>query len=102
MLAVSLNNGYVYLLSTFDDVTPIHIKTGLHGPLCMEWNNSRELLAVAGITEESPTLRPLMEYTNMLQLYSYKGILLHQVLIPYTQVNIHLKTISSNMGDLLS
>ncbi|ENN71704.1 hypothetical protein YQE_11627, partial [Dendroctonus ponderosae] len=88
LLAVSLQNGYVYLLSTFDDVTPIHIKTGLQGPLCMEWNNSRELLAVAGITEESPTLGPLMEYTNMLQLYSYKGVLLHQVRIPYTQVNM--------------
>uniref|UniRef100_A0AAR5Q8D1 SOCS box domain-containing protein n=2 Tax=Dendroctonus ponderosae TaxID=77166 RepID=A0AAR5Q8D1_DENPD len=96
LLAVSLQNGYVYLLSTFDDVTPIHIKTGLQGPLCMEWNNSRELLAVAGITEESPTLGPLMEYTNMLQLYSYKGVLLHQVRIPYTQARVSTLTWGHN------
>lgn len=83
ILAVSLHNGYVYLLSTFDDVAPIHINTGLQGPLCMEWSNSRELLAVAGIILKSPTQT---EYTNMLKFYTDKGILLYQTLIPDTQV----------------
>lgn len=49
----------------------------------MEWSNSRELLAVAGIILKSPTQT---EYTNMLKFYTDKGILLYQTLIPDTQV----------------
>ncbi|XP_050293804.1 tubby-related protein 4 isoform X2 [Anthonomus grandis grandis] len=96
VLAVSLQNGYIYLLSTFDDVAPIHINTGLQGPLCMEWSNSRELLAVAGITLKSPTLGPQMEYCNMLKFYTDKGILLYQTQIPDTYARVSTLTWGHN------
>ncbi|CAG9773004.1 unnamed protein product [Ceutorhynchus assimilis] len=96
ILAVSLQNGYIYLLSTFDDVAPIHINTGLQGPLCMEWSNSRELLAVAGITLKSPTLGPQIEYTNMLKFYTDKGVLLYQTQIPDTHARVSTLTWGHN------
>ncbi|XP_076257679.1 WD40 superfamily protein Tusp isoform X2 [Rhynchophorus ferrugineus] len=96
ILAVSLQNGYIYLLTTFDDVAPIQINTGLQGPLCMEWSNSRELLAVAGITVKSPTLGPQMEYTNMLKFYTDKGILLYQTQIPDTHSRVSTLTWGHN------
>ncbi|KFB45842.1 Tubby [Anopheles sinensis] len=47
VLAVSFQNGYIYLLKSYDDITPSQIHTGLNGELgiVMEWSNSRELLA---------------------------------------------------------
>lgn len=87
MLAVSLQNGYIFLLSTFDDVSPIQINTGLQGPLCMEWSNSREFLAVSGITSSSPTVGVQVEYTNMLKFYNEKGVLLYCTVIPDRRVS---------------
>lgn len=88
MLAVSLQNGYIYLLTTFDDVSPIHINTGLQGPLCMEWSNSREFLAVSGVTIRTSPNGPQLEYTNVLRFYNEKGILLYSTIIPETHVCI--------------
>ncbi|XP_030760471.1 tubby-related protein 4 [Sitophilus oryzae] len=96
VLAVALQNGYIYLLTTFDDVAPIQINTGLQGSLCMEWSNSRELLAVAGITLKSPTLGPQMEYTNMLKFYTDKGVLLYQTLIPDKHARVSTLTWGHN------
>ncbi|KDR14163.1 Tubby-related protein 4 [Zootermopsis nevadensis] len=85
ILAVSLQNGYIFLMKSFDDVSPIQVHTGLSGPLCLEWSNSRELLAVAGTMQQtvsasngtqqpSPDSRtasaPTVEYTNVLKFYS--------------------------------
>lgn len=74
VLAVSLENGYVYLLKTHDDVSPIRIHTGLN-PLHLEWSNSRELLSVAGTVANT-------EYTNMVKVYTLNGTLLYSALLP--------------------
>lgn len=88
-------------MKSFDDVSPIQVHTGLSGPLCLEWSNSRELLAVAGTMQQtvsasngtqqpSPDSRtasaPTVEYTNVLKFYSDTGVLLYSTIIPYTQV----------------
>lgn len=86
VLAVCLQNGYIFLLKTFDDVSPVQLDTKLQGPLCIEWSNSRELLAVAGVTIDSKNVGPQAEYTNMLKFYNEKGTLIYSVVIPYTQV----------------
>jgi hypothetical protein len=101
ILAVSLQNGYIFLLKSFDDVSPVQVHTGLSGPLCLEWSNSRELLAVAGTMQQtvsasngtqqsSPDSKmasaPTVEYTNVLKFYSDTGVLLYSTIIPYTQV----------------
>jgi hypothetical protein len=101
ILAVSLQNGYIFLMKSFDDVSPIQVHTGLCGPLCLEWSNSRELLAVAGTMQQtvstsagtqhsSPESKmasaPTVEYTNVLKFYSDTGVLLYSTTIPYTQV----------------
>lgn len=85
-MAVCLQNGYIFLLKTFDDVSPVQLDTKLQGPLCIEWSNSRELLAVAGVTIDSKNVGPQAEYTNMLKFYNEKGTLIYSVVIPFTQV----------------
>lgn len=110
VLAVSLQNGFIYLLKTFDDVSPIQVDTKLQGPVCMEWSNSRELLAVAGVTLGSKTspnqnqnanqgqgqTQPNQEYANMLKFYNEKGILLYCISIPYTQAPVTALTWGHN------
>lgn len=101
ILAVSLQNGYIFLMKSFDDVSPIQVHTGLCGPLCLEWSNCHELLAVAGTIQQtvpastgtqqsSPDPKvasaPTVEYTNVLKFYSETGVLLYSTIIPYTQV----------------
>lgn len=88
-------------MKSFDDVSPIQVHTGLCGPLCLEWSNSRELLAVAGTMQQTVTKSigtqhpspetkmasaPAVEYTNVLKFYSDTGVLLYSTTIPYTQV----------------
>ncbi|KAK6644879.1 hypothetical protein RUM43_001155 [Polyplax serrata] len=80
VLAVSLSTGYIYLMKSYDDVSPIQFNTGLGGPLCMEWSNSRQLLAVAGVANHTDT-----DYVNMLKCYTDTGELLYSTLIPYSQ-----------------
>ncbi|XP_075217437.1 WD40 superfamily protein Tusp [Lycorma delicatula] len=88
VLAISLENGYIYLLKQHDDVSPIRIHTGLC-PLCLEWSNSRELLSVAG------TL-PNTDYTNMVKVYTASGNLLYSAIIPYTQYPVTALTWGHN------
>lgn len=88
VLAVSLQNGFVYLLKSFDDVSPCHINTGLNGKLGMEmeWSNSREILAVAGTLQQPSHLstnsndQPI--YMNHLKFYSELGVPLYTIKIP--------------------
>ncbi|KAI4457889.1 tubby-related [Holotrichia oblita] len=96
VLAVSLQNGYIYLLKTFDDVSPIQINTGLQGPVCMEWSNSRELLAIAGATMDGSAITPPSEYNNVLKFYNDKGILIYSTVLPYTQAPISALTWGHN------
>lgn len=84
-----MQNGFIYLLKTFDDVSPIQVDTGLQGPLCMEWSNSREILAVAGSIRGSSNTPIQTECSSMLKFYNEKGILLYGTLIPCTQVIIY-------------
>ncbi|XP_049794830.1 tubby-related protein 4 [Schistocerca nitens] len=81
VLAVSLQNGFVFLMKSFDDVSPVQVHTGLSGPLCIEWSNSRELLAVAGSYQQPGSA----DYTNVLRFYSDAGVLIYSTSIPYTQ-----------------
>lgn len=78
VLAVCLENGAVLLMKHYYDVSPVHIQTGLC-PLCIEWSNSKQLLAVAGTV-------PNTEYTNIVKVYTDCGNLLYTALIPYTLV----------------
>ncbi|XP_037943948.1 tubby-related protein 4-like, partial [Teleopsis dalmanni] len=87
VLAVSFQNGYIYLLKSFDDVSPAHINTGLNGSLgmVMEWSNSRELLAVAGTVQQPTALldsHGATMYENTLKFYTESGVLLYQARIP--------------------
>lgn len=87
MLAVSFKNGMIYLLKSFDDVSPIVIDSEMNGSLgfVMEWSNSRELLAVAGSLNYPP---PSLDaqgapvFVNVLKFYTEAGILLYATRIP--------------------
>lgn len=92
VLAVSFQNGYIYLLKSFDDVSPCHIHTGMNGAVgfVMEWSNSRELLAVAGseLVPGSPVgdAQAVPVYNNLLKFYTESGNLLYSAKIPCTTV----------------
>ncbi|XP_055700227.1 tubby-related protein 4 isoform X2 [Phlebotomus papatasi] len=84
VLAVSFQNGYIYLIKSFDDVSPIRIRTDLLG-IVMEWSNSRELLAVAGTCQNlseflDPPTTPV--YENFVKFYTECGTLLYTARIP--------------------
>ncbi|XP_059611899.1 tubby-related protein 4 [Phlebotomus argentipes] len=84
VLAVSFQNGYIYLIKSFDDVSPIRIRTDLLG-IVMEWSNSRELLAVAGTCQNlseflDPPSTPV--YENFVKFYTECGNLLYTARIP--------------------
>ena len=70
-------------MKSYDDVSPIQFNTGLGGPLCMEWANSRQLLAVAGVANHTDN----NDYVNILKCYTDTGELLYSTLIPYSQVS---------------
>lgn len=83
VLAVCLSTGHIFLMKSYDDVSPIQFNTGLGGPLCMEWSNSRQLLAVAGVANHTDS----NDYLNMLKCYTDTGVLLYSTTIPYTLVS---------------
>lgn len=82
------------MLRSFDDVSPITIRSNLKPPLHAEWSNSRKLLAIAG-TKESSDQGNSQEYTNLLKFYSVNGILVYTTEIPYTQVRPRRRTLVS-------
>ncbi|XP_052869199.1 uncharacterized protein LOC128274898 [Anopheles cruzii] len=87
VLAVSFQNGYIYLLKSYDDITPNQLNTGMNGALgiVMEWSNSRELLAVAGTEHGAPHTTDgngATVYSNLLKFYTESGNLLYTAKIP--------------------
>ena len=106
VLAVSLAEGSVVLLRSFDDVSPVTINTGLMPPLHAEWSNSRKVLAVAGTreSERPPHYQQQQqqqqqqhhhhhhyqsnEYANLLKFYSDTGTLIYTIAVPFTQVSV--------------
>lgn len=79
------------MLRSFEDVSPITIKTGLKSPLHAEWSNSRKLLAIAGTKEiadlgSSGVQGNPTEFINLLKFYSDSGSLVYTTAIPFTQV----------------
>ncbi|XP_029660966.1 tubby-related protein 4 isoform X1 [Formica exsecta] len=97
VLAVCLADGNIVMLRSFDDVSPITIRSNLKPPLHAEWSNSRKLLAIAG-TKESEHLHPgsPQEYTNLLKFYSVNGTLVYTTEIPYTQCPVSALTWGHN------
>ncbi|XP_050448938.1 tubby-related protein 4 isoform X2 [Cataglyphis hispanica] len=85
------------MLRSFDDVSPITIRSNLKPPLHAEWSNSRKLLAIAG-TKESEHLHSgsSQEYTNLLKFYSVNGTLVYTTEIPYTQCPVSALTWGHN------
>ncbi|XP_073818171.1 WD40 superfamily protein Tusp [Musca autumnalis] len=105
VLAVSFQNGFIYLLKSFDDVSPSHINTGLDGALgmVMEWSNSRELLAVAGTSQKPTALSENTNdsgggvvYNNLLKFYTETGALLYQAHIPNSNAPVSALTWGHN------
>jgi len=91
VLAVCLADGNIVMLRSFDDVSPITIRSNLRPPLHAEWSNSRKLLAIAGTKEsEAPQSGAPHDYTNLLKFYSVNGSLVYTTEIPYTQVRPHV------------
>lgn len=88
VLAVSFQNGSIYLLKSYDDLSPSYINTGLCEGFCMEWSNSRELLAVAGTENDGRFFRKEVATTchnNYLKFYTENGQILYSTKIPNTQ-----------------
>ncbi|XP_011641638.1 tubby-related protein 4 [Pogonomyrmex barbatus] len=96
VLAVCLADGNVVMLRSFDDVSPITIRSNLKPPLHAEWSNSRKLLAIAGTREGSAEQSGSQEYTNLLKFYSVNGTLVYTTEIPYTQCPVSALTWGHN------
>ncbi|XP_011309867.1 tubby-related protein 4 isoform X2 [Fopius arisanus] len=96
VLAVCLIDGNIIMLRSYDDVSPITIKTGLKSPLHAEWSNSRKLLAIAGTSDLDAATRNPQEYTNVLKFYSDSGSLVYTTAIPYTQCQVSALTWGHN------
>lgn len=104
VLAVCFQNGFIYLLKSFDDVSPSHINTGLDGALgmVMEWSNSRELLAVAGTSQKASSVSDAtangggLIYNNLLKFYTETGALLYQAHIPNSNAPVSALTWGHN------
>ncbi|XP_029406697.2 tubby-related protein 4 [Bactrocera dorsalis] len=101
VLAVSFQNGFIYLIKSYDDVSPAHINTGLSGSIgmVMEWSNSRELLAVAGTAQTSLNTfdqqgAPI--YENILKFYTESGRILYQTRLPNTSATVSALTWGHN------
>ncbi|XP_063981864.1 tubby-related protein 4 isoform X2 [Diachasmimorpha longicaudata] len=95
VLAVCLADGNIVMLRSYDDVSPITIKTGLKSPLHAEWSNSRKLLAIAGTSEDGVSKNG-QEYSNILKFYSDSGSLIFTTVIPYTQCQVSALTWGHN------
>ncbi|XP_023034582.1 tubby-related protein 4 isoform X2 [Drosophila willistoni] len=120
VLAVSFQNGFIYLIKSFDDVSPAHINTCLNGALgmVMEWSNSRELLAVAGTQRTGMDHHHLngdpppnsssssngntngntnnSSYNNMVKFYTETGMCLYQAHIPCSNATVSAITWGHN------
>lgn len=80
VLAVCFSNGAIHVMKNYDDISPTIINTGLKD-IKVEWSNSGEVLAVAGITSESTE----GDCRNRIHFYTDAGMLRFVASIPYTQ-----------------
>ncbi|XP_006612337.1 tubby-related protein 4 isoform X2 [Apis dorsata] len=96
VLAVCLADGNIVMLRSFDDVSPITIRTNLKAPLHAEWSNSRKLLAIAGTKDSDNGQGSPHEYANLLKFYSVTGTLVYTAAIPYTQCPVSALTWGHN------
>lgn len=79
LLAVCFENGSIYLMKSFDDLSPVKIKTQLNG-IKMDWSHSGELLAIAGVSSEINGV-----FSNWLYFYTETGTVQSSIQIPYYQ-----------------
>lgn len=98
---MSFQNGYIYLLKAYDDVTPIQINTEMSGALglTMEWSNSKELLAVAGSRHKCPLPAETPNtpfFLNLVKFYNESGVLLYSAQIPNTTNTVSAMTWGHN------
>jgi tubby-related protein 4 len=91
VLAVSFKNGLIYLLKSFDDLSPFLINTNFAEGYCVEWSNSRELLAVAGTEIDSRFHKKDVKYlNNCIKFYTETGQLLYTTKLPNSNVCISI------------
>ncbi|OQR73827.1 tubby-related protein 4-like [Tropilaelaps mercedesae] len=71
VLAVAFATGVIYLMKNYDDLSPIVVHTGLKG-IKLEWSNSGETLAVAGVAEPEPGFAAPApgSYRNLAKFYT--------------------------------
>ena len=81
LLAISFENGEIFLMRVFDDLIPQVVQTGLVNGIHMDWTNSGQLLAVAGCQATVTG-----NIANLLQFYDETGLLMYRVSIPSLQV----------------
>ncbi|XP_037081143.1 tubby-related protein 4-like [Pollicipes pollicipes] len=93
VLAVSFENGLINLMTSYDDITPIVIRTGLLG-VKMEWCNSGELLAVAGHSIGADSMPGV--HTNMVHFYTGQGELRYTSRLPYDACGVTALTWGHN------
>lgn len=99
VLAVSFSNGFVYLLKSYDDVSPIHLNTEMNGSIgfVMEWSNAQELLAVAGTIQQKLPAHDAHDgnaicYENVVKFYTECGYHLYTARIPSTHSQVSAMT----------
>lgn len=99
MLAVSFSNGFIYLLKSYDDVSPIHINTEMNGSIgfMLEWSNAQELLAVAGTIKQKLPAHDAHDanaicYENVVKFYTECGYHLYTARIPSTSSPVSAMT----------
>ncbi|KAL1487301.1 hypothetical protein MTO96_008085 [Rhipicephalus appendiculatus] len=80
VLAVCFSNGAIHVMKNYDDISPTIINTGLKD-IKVEWSNSGEVLAVAGVASESTD----GDCRNRIHFYTDAGLLRFVAAIPYTQ-----------------
>lgn len=91
VMAVCFQNGVIYIMKNYDDLSPVIIHTDLKG-IKMEWSNSGEILAVSGTTYDS---KP-GECTNVIKFFNALGSLRYSVHVPNTQQPISAMTWGHN------
>ncbi|CAG2108193.1 unnamed protein product, partial [Medioppia subpectinata] len=94
-LAVTFIDGTIYIMQNYDDIFPIIIRTGLLSTK-IEWSNNGEILAIAGHQirdsrpppPNNPSGDRVFTYRNVVQFYTYNGILRLKTELECTQYPI--------------
>lgn len=83
VLASCFKNGDIKLLRSYDDVSPVLLRTGFQ-TMFAEWSNSGELLAVAGRVSLTHTEAEVnYHHLNRIKFYTDSGTPVSTVLIPF-------------------